>query len=58
VSQGHVVLIPETLGWDSAAALSVAPLLAWCCLRHLARLQNGEKVLVWAAASGVGDAAV
>jgi NADPH:quinone reductase len=58
VPQGHVVLIPETLDWNSAAALPVAPLSAWYCLRHLARLRSGEKVLVWAAASGVGDAAV
>lgn len=58
VPQAHVVKMPEDLGWDSAAALSVAPLSAWYCLRRLARLQSGEKVLIWAAASGVGDAAV
>ncbi len=56
--KGHVVLISEALDWDSATALSVAPLSAWYCLRHLARLQSGEKILVRAAASGVGDAAV
>jgi NADPH2:quinone reductase len=54
----HVVKVPENLDWDSAAALPVAPLSAWYCLRHLAQLQSGEKVLIWAAASGVGDAAV
>jgi NADPH2:quinone reductase len=54
----HVVKIPGTLDWDSAAALPVAPLSAWYCLQRLARLRNGEKVLIWAAASGVGDAAV
>lgn len=58
VPQGHVVRMPEDLDWDSAAALPVAPLSAWYCLRHLARLREGEKVLIWAAASGVGDAAV
>ena len=58
VPQGHVVRMPEGLGWDAAAALPVAPLSAWYCLRHLARLTSGETVLVRAAASGVGDAAV
>ena len=58
VPQGHVVRVPEDLDWDSAAALPVAPLSAWYCLRRLARLQSGEKVLIWAAASGVGDSAV
>src|SRR5215218_4558566 len=52
------VKIPEDLDWDSAAALPVAPLSAWYCLQRLARLRSGEKVLIWAAASGVGDAAV
>ena len=51
------VKIPEDLDWDSAAALPVAPLSAWYCLQRLARLRSGEKVLIWAAASGVGDAA-
>ena len=54
----HVVKIPDTLDWNSAAALPVAPLSAWYCLQRLARLRSGEKVLIWAAASGVGDAAV
>src|SRR5215211_1439993 len=49
------VKIPEDLDWDSAAALPVAPLSAWYCLQRLARLRSGEKVLIWAAASGVGD---
>ncbi len=58
VSQRRVVRAPEDLDWDSAAALPVALLSAWYCLRRLAQLRSGEKVLVWAAGSGVGDAAV
>jgi NADPH2:quinone reductase len=54
----HVVKIPDTLDWNSAAALPVAPLSAWYCLQRLARLRSGEKVLIWAAASGVGDVTV
>ncbi|MBA3610934.1 MAG: zinc-binding alcohol dehydrogenase family protein [Rubrobacter sp.] len=58
VSRECVVWMPERLGWDPAAALSVAPLTAFYCLRRLADLKSGETVLVWAAATGVGDAAV
>ena len=50
--------MPDDLDFISAAALPTAPLSAWYCLKHLARLGAGEKVLVYAAASGVGDAAV
>ena len=50
--------MPEGLDWDAAAALPVAPLSAWYCLRRLARLTSGETVIVRAATSGVGDAAV
>src|SRR5918995_1152928 len=58
VSERRVVGVPEGLDFASAAALPTAPLSAWYCLRHLARLAAGEKVLVYAAASGVGHAAV
>ena len=57
VPEGHVVRVPEGLGADVAAALPVAPLTAFYCLRRLARVEQGEGVLVWAAASGVGDVA-
>ncbi len=58
VAAGQVVRMPEDLDWYSAAALPTAPLSALYCLRHLARLEPGETVLVYAAASGVGHAAV
>src|SRR5829696_5714616 len=58
VSDRRVVGMPEGLDFASAAALPTAPLSAWYCLKHLARLVVGEKILVYAAASGVGDAAV
>jgi NADPH2:quinone reductase len=57
VPEGLVVGMPDGLGWEPAAALPVAPLTAFYCLRRLARVEAGETVLVWAAASGVGDAA-
>lgn len=53
----RVVRRPAGLDPAAAAALPTAWLSAWYCLHHLARLQRGEVVLVWAAASGVGDAA-
>ena len=56
VPEGLVVGMPDGLDWESAAALPVAPLTAFYCLRRLARVEAGETVLVWAA-SGVGDAA-
>ena len=58
VSQRCAVGVPDDLDFISAAALPTAPLSAWYCLKHLARLGAGEKVLVYAAASSVGDAAV
>lgn len=57
IPEGHVVTMPDGLDADSAAALPVAPLTAFYCLRRLARVEPGEMVLVWAAASGVGDVA-
>jgi NADPH2:quinone reductase len=53
-----VVPVPDGVGMVAAACLPTAWLSAWYCLRHLAGLQRGETVVVHAAASGVGSAAV
>src|SRR5215207_7698166 len=58
VSERRVVGVPEGLDLAHATALPTAPLSAWYCLKYLARLGAGETVLVYAAASSVGDAAV
>jgi NADPH2:quinone reductase len=58
VSSRGTFRIPEGMDWAAAASLPTAWLSAWYCLRHLARVDPGETVLVHAAASGVGDAAV
>ena len=50
--------IPETLGWEKAAALPVQYLTAWIMLIHLGNIRPGEKVLVHSAAGGVGQAAL
>ena len=53
-----VALKPVSLSFEQAAALPAAFLTAWHALMNLARLQPGERVLIHAAAGGVGIAAV
>jgi putative PIG3 family NAD(P)H quinone oxidoreductase len=50
--------IPETLDYVQAAAVPEAFITAHECLFHLGRLERDESVLIHAAASGVGSAAV
>jgi NADPH:quinone reductase-like Zn-dependent oxidoreductase len=52
------IQIPDDLGFDEAAAAPVVFLTAWHMLMTRARLQPGEDVLVLAASSGVGSAAI
>lgn len=54
----QVVQVPVGVEMAAAAALPTAWLSAWYCLRRLAKVRAGEWVLVHAAASGVGSAAV
>ncbi|MFJ8106105.1 zinc-binding alcohol dehydrogenase family protein [Streptomyces sp. NPDC096132] len=54
----QVVALPDGVDPVAAAALPVAWLSAWYCLRRLARVTADETVVVKAAASGVGSAAV
>ena len=53
-----VVKRPEWLTVAEAAAMPVAYATAWYGLHHLARIKAGDRVLVHAAAGGVGIAAV
>jgi NADPH:quinone reductase-like Zn-dependent oxidoreductase len=50
--------IPADLGFEDAAAAPLVFLTAWHMLMGRARLQPGEDVLVLAASSGVGSAAI
>jgi NADPH:quinone reductase-like Zn-dependent oxidoreductase len=52
------VRIPENLTYEEAAAQSLATITAWHMLVSKAGVRPGEKVLVHAAGSGVGAAAV
>jgi NADPH:quinone reductase-like Zn-dependent oxidoreductase len=49
---------PENLDWVNAAAVPLVFLTAWHMLVNRAQLQPGEAVLVLAAGSGVGIAAI
>ncbi|WP_369690767.1 beta-ketoacyl synthase N-terminal-like domain-containing protein [Nocardia crassostreae] len=53
-----VVRKPEGLGFDEAATIPMTFLTAWYGLHELGALRPGERVLVHAAAGGVGMAAV
>ncbi|MEZ4869000.1 MAG: SDR family NAD(P)-dependent oxidoreductase [Caldilineaceae bacterium] len=53
-----VVPLPTGLDFAAAATLPLAFLTAWYGLKELANLQPGERVLIHAAAGGVGQAAV
>ena len=54
----NVLPIPDTIDFVQAAAFPLTFLTAWHMLLTRARLQRGENVLVLAAGSGVGQAAV
>ena len=53
-----VIPIPDDLSFEEAAATPLVFLTAWHMLMARARLQPGEDVLVLAASSGVGMAAI
>ena len=58
VPEGAALAIPAELGFEQAAAYSVAYGTGYHALKDNARLQDGETVLVLGAAGGVGYAAV
>lgn len=58
VPVGQLMPVPDGLGMAEAAAVPEVFLTAWQSLGRLARLAPGELLLVHAAASGVGTAAL
>ncbi len=50
--------LPDSVSFETAAAIPVQWLTAWLMLVRLGNVQAGERVLVHAAAGGVGQAAV
>jgi NADPH:quinone reductase-like Zn-dependent oxidoreductase len=58
VPEWSAIQIPDDLGFEEAAAVALVFLTAWHMLVGRAGLQMGEDVLVLAASSGVGSAAI
>lgn len=58
VSAALVFPRPSTLSAEAAAGIALAPGTAYYALAHVARLARGERVLIHAAAGGVGLAAI
>jgi len=58
VPRANILPKPRALSWAEAACLPLTFLTAWTMLMRRARLEPGETVLVHAAGSGVGCAAV
>ncbi len=54
VPVSHVTPLPEHLAWDAGAAVAVTGLTADWALNVVGRVRAGERVLVTAAAGGVG----
>jgi tumor protein p53-inducible protein 3 len=58
IPSGMAMRIPEPLSWEEAAGIPEAFLTAYLNLIRLGRLEPGMRVLVHAAGSGVGTAAL
>lgn len=50
----RMVKIPDGVSEDAAAAIMMKAMTAWMLLFEIKRVMPGDKVLVWAAAGGVG----
>jgi acyl transferase domain-containing protein/NADPH:quinone reductase-like Zn-dependent oxidoreductase/SAM-dependent methyltransferase/acyl carrier protein len=50
--------IPDNLSFEEAATIPVVFMTAWHALKNVARLREGERVLIHAGAGGVGMAAI
>ena len=55
---GDVRRIPASLTFEAAATIPVVFMTSWHALRNVARLREGERVLIHAGAGGVGMAAI
>lgn len=56
--EDHLALKPQEITHEEAAAACLAALTAWQILKEKVRLKTGDKVLIHAAAGGVGHYAV
>src|SRR5690554_7972569 len=58
VDARHLLPVPRDMAWEDAAAIPEVFSTAWLNVFELGAAQPGEKVLIHAAASGVGTAAI
>src|SRR5262249_17934307 len=58
VPAADVIALPETMSFEEGAAVPVNYSTAWAALHGYGSLRAGERVLIHAAAGGVGIAAV
>ena len=58
VPRENILPIPDELSFEEASSIPLVFLTAWHMLVTRAHLTAGETVLVWAAGSGVGSAAI
>jgi NADPH:quinone reductase-like Zn-dependent oxidoreductase len=58
VPLASLIPIPDSISFESASAFPLVFLTAWRMLVARAEVKSGEDVLVWAAGSGVGMAAI
>jgi NADPH:quinone reductase-like Zn-dependent oxidoreductase len=58
VGEGDVIALPDGLSFEQGAAIPVNYATAWAALHGFGSLRSGERVLVHAAAGGVGIAAL
>jgi NADPH:quinone reductase-like Zn-dependent oxidoreductase len=56
--EANTLVLPAGIGFEEAAALPVNYLTAWICMITMGNLRAGERILIHAAAGGVGTAAV
>ncbi|GAA4737249.1 NADP-dependent oxidoreductase [Flavisolibacter ginsenosidimutans] len=56
--EAHLAHIPDGINYEEAAAATLAALTAWQVLVHQAEIRAGQRVLIHAAAGGVGHFAV
>lgn len=58
VPASYLVRIPDGVTFEQAAAAGLTSSTAWGALFDLGHLKAGERVLIWAGASGVGSIAI